>query len=76
MEYPAGRTEPILLASSSPRRLELLRGLGIDMEVLPSDVDETRFDSLPVGRRVVALAELKAGHARRLGRRSARQARD
>lgn len=60
MENRIAVTETLLLASSSPRRIELLRGLGIDIEILPSDVDETRFDSLPVSRRVVALAELKA----------------
>jgi septum formation protein len=31
----------ILLASSSPRRLDLLRALGLDPEVRPADVDET-----------------------------------
>lgn len=35
-------TQPrILLASSSPRRLELLRALGLAPEVRPADVDET-----------------------------------
>jgi septum formation protein len=34
---------PIILASSSPRRRELLKGLGLQFEVIPSDVDETRL---------------------------------
>jgi septum formation protein len=32
---------PLLLASSSPRRLALLRALGLEPEVRPADVDET-----------------------------------
>lgn len=32
---------PLLLASASPRRLELLRALGLEPLVRPSDVDET-----------------------------------
>lgn len=32
---------PILLASASPRRLELLRALGLEPLVRPADVDET-----------------------------------
>lgn len=31
----------IVLASGSPRRLELLRSLGLDFEVVPADIDET-----------------------------------
>jgi septum formation protein len=32
----------LVLASSSPRRQELLRGLGIEFTVVPADVDESR----------------------------------
>jgi septum formation protein len=32
---------PIVLASSSPRRRELLAGLGLSFEVVPADIDET-----------------------------------
>jgi septum formation protein len=32
---------PVILASSSPRRRELLRLIGLEHEVLPADVDET-----------------------------------
>jgi septum formation protein len=34
---------PLILASSSPRRKELLKMLGIEFEVIPSFVDEVRF---------------------------------
>ena len=30
----------VVLASASPRRLELLRAIGVDPEVLPADLDE------------------------------------
>lgn len=56
-------TEPsadtLLLATASPRRIEMLGALGLDLETLPADVDESVYDGLPVGQRVVALAELK-----------------
>lgn len=32
---------PIVLASGSPRRRELLKGLNLDFEVIPADIDET-----------------------------------
>jgi len=51
--------EPLLLASSSPRRIETLRGYGFPLVVSPADVDESSYDALPVGERVQALAELK-----------------
>lgn len=52
--------DSILLASGSPRRRELLKGLGIDFKVLSADVDESLRDGLPVRERVVALARDKA----------------
>ncbi len=51
--------EPILLASSSPRRIEMLENLGFSMIVSPRDCDESHFDHLPIKERVMALAELK-----------------
>lgn len=33
---------PLVLASRSPRRVQLLEMLGLDFEVLPAEVDETR----------------------------------
>lgn len=35
--------KPIVLASSSPRRSDLLRQIGLTFEVVPPDVDESRF---------------------------------
>ena len=36
----------LILASASPRRLELLRQLGVDFKVVPSDVPEIRHEQL------------------------------
>lgn len=38
-----GRGTRIVLASASPRRIDLLSGLGIVAEVVPADVDETNL---------------------------------
>jgi septum formation protein len=35
--------QPLILASGSPRRLEMLRGLGMDIDAVPVEVDETPF---------------------------------
>ncbi len=51
---------PVILASSSPRRRELLRLIGIDHVVIPADIDET----YPPG-------EKPAAHAERLAREKA-----
>lgn len=53
-------TEPLLLASASPRRIEMLQKLGFDIVIAPADIDESIHDVLPVRMRVMALAELKA----------------
>jgi septum formation protein len=34
----------LILASASPRRLEMLRSIGLDPEVIAPDIDETRAD--------------------------------
>ncbi len=39
-----GTTAPLVLASASPRRRELMQGLGLEFEILPADVPE---DPLP-----------------------------
>jgi septum formation protein len=36
----------VILASSSPRRSELLRGLGVEFRVVPSDADEAHNEQL------------------------------
>lgn len=41
MPQPPGWPSPVVLASASPRRLELLRGIGVDPDVRPADIDET-----------------------------------
>jgi septum formation protein len=53
-------TVPIVLASASPRRLDLLRQLGVDPVVDPADVDETLAPGVDVSSAVLALARTKA----------------
>ena len=50
----------LILASSSPRRAEVLRNAGIDFEVRPADIDETRRPSEPASDYVQRLALEKA----------------
>ena len=57
--------EKIVLASASPRRLELLRQIGIkDPVVCPADADESVFDGLEPEKMVVELSRLKARTAK------------
>ena len=53
------QTVPVILASASPRRREILSMLGIDFRVEVSDVDETVNETEP-GSIVETLAERKA----------------
>ena len=46
MLYPNLYSKRIILASKSPRRLELVRGLEIEPEVIVRDVDESYPTSL------------------------------
>ena len=46
MLYPNLDSKRIILASKSPRRLELVRGLEIEPEVMVKDVDESYPPSL------------------------------
>jgi len=50
----------VVLASSSPRRAELLRAAGIAFDVLPADVDETPLPDESADTHVRRLAEAKA----------------
>ena len=50
----------LILASSSPRRAEVLRNAGIEFEVRPADIDETRRPDEPAGDYVRRLALEKA----------------
>ncbi|GAB7386555.1 Maf family protein [Bacillaceae bacterium] len=51
---------PLVLASSSPRRKELLAGLGLSFTVRAAEVDESFDPALPPERVVELLAERKA----------------
>ncbi len=50
----------IILASASPRRLELLRGLGVEPVVRPADVDETPLHGEGPAALVARLSATKA----------------
>jgi nucleoside triphosphate pyrophosphatase len=50
----------LVLASASPRRRELLAGLGLRFTVRPADVDETPRDGEDPGAYVLRLAQEKA----------------
>lgn len=51
---------PLVLASASPRRREILERLGLTFEVRPSDVDETLLPDEAPALYVARLAERKA----------------
>ena len=53
-------SSPLVLASSSPRRHELLRYLGIPFTVDPSGIDELLLPGLTPAQQAVRLAEDKA----------------
>lgn len=50
----------LILASSSPRRAELLERLGLEFAVLPADVDESRLPDEDPGKYVERLGRAKA----------------
>ena len=52
-------SQRIYLASRSPRRGELLQQIGVDFEVLPSDVDESPLSGEAPQDYVVRLARMK-----------------
>ena len=52
---------PLILASASPRRAELLRAAGIPFEAVPAKVDEQFHRGEKPEHAVARLAELKAG---------------
>lgn len=49
-----------VLASSSPRRRELIKNLGLPFEICPSDAEETLKEGLGFGETVMRLSRLKA----------------
>ncbi len=50
---------PIVLASASPRRQELLARMGLPFTVCPAELDESRWDGLPPGELVEHLSHAK-----------------
>lgn len=50
----------MILASQSPRRIELMREAGYDIRVIPADIDETPFDDEAPLTLVERLARAKA----------------
>lgn len=62
MNYPAAMNSilPIILASASPRRADLLRQAGIDFIAIPADVDERVLSGEEPEAHVMRLATEKA----------------
>ncbi len=52
---------PLILASASPRRRELLGGLGFAVECMPADIDESQRDGETPAAHVLRVAREKAG---------------
>lgn len=52
--------QPLILASASPRRQELLGRIAEDFTVCPADTDETLPDGLPIAQQIETLALRKA----------------
>jgi septum formation protein len=52
----------LVLASRSPRRKELLEQMGLAIDILPADVDETEKPGQPPLELVKTLSEKKTGH--------------
>ncbi len=50
----------LVLASASPRRAELFRSVGLDVEVLPADIDESVLPGEPPSEYVARLSREKA----------------
>jgi len=59
-----GHDLPLILASASPRRRELLKSMGLTFSVLVTDTDESRQDGEPAMDFVSRLAQEKAQIAR------------
>lgn len=58
---------PLILASASPRRRELLERIGLTLQVAPADVDERVWPNEKPGDYVVRIARAKAMAVLRLG---------
>ena len=64
---PPGWPSSVVLASASPRRLGLLKNIGVDPEVRPADIDETPLPGESPARYVERLAVAKAAAVARDG---------
>ena len=49
-----------VLASASPRRKQLLQSIGLNAQIMPSNIDEDKLKGLPPEKMVSQLAMLKA----------------
>ena len=56
--------ERLILASSSPRRQQLLRQIGLEFDVVPSEVEEDFIDGEGPRGHVLRLAEVKTRKVR------------
>ncbi|MCX8054514.1 MAG: Maf family protein [Ignavibacteria bacterium] len=52
--------QKIVLASKSPRRITLLKNLGLEFDVIPSKIDENISEKLQPNEYVIKLSRLKA----------------
>ena len=50
----------IILASSSPRRTELLKQVGLDFEIIPANIKEEFEDYMGAGQYVSEMSKQKA----------------
>ncbi len=58
----------LILASASPRRSEILRGLGVSFEIEPAEIDESRLDAEGPEAYVERVARAKAESRARGGK--------
>ena len=50
----------VILASASPRRKELLENMGVEFEIITSNIEEVRNEKLSLGKQIEDLAFQKA----------------
>jgi len=62
----------IFLASSSPRRAELLRQIGVDFETLETSIDESQLPTESAEEYVCRMAETKARAGQKMASARAR----
>jgi len=60
VDYVRKMSMRVILASESPRRAELLKAAGFDIEVIPSRIDEDRHDGEAAEDYVLRVAQAKA----------------